>query len=648
MINKGGNEKRNTKQQLLRELKIKENAITSSINGIAIADLKTNLTYVNNSFLKMWGYKDKREVLGKPALKFWQRQQEASRVIKTLRKKGNWLGELMGIKKEGSIFYVHLSASMVTDRMGKPICLMASFVDITKHKKAEEELIRNEYKYKTLVENIPQKIFLKDVNSTYISCNNNLAKDLRIKAEKINGKTDYDFFPKNLAKKYRRDDERIIESGKAETIEEEYTYNNRKKTIVQTVKTPVRDNKGKIMGVLGIFWDISKQKESEEEITKFKTISDRASYGISISDLEGGIHYANNAFAKMFGYTIDELMGKNLSFLHTREQMESVNRLNKSLKRMGSFTAEEVWYKRKDNTVFPVLMNATVIYDEKGRPLFLTTIAIDIAERKRAEENLKKSEAELKKALQELEGAYKKLEQLDKMKSDFISIVSHELRTPLTSIKNAVSILLKGGPSRHNIDEREKELLDIILNNTDRQTRIIKDLLDISKIEAGVMEMEMEYINILKLLEEVIDNFQFQLHNKNINHRLIVTEKCLLVFIDIEQVRRVFNNLIDNAIKFSANNGTITIKLEEEETHVKITIADNGIGIAKEDIGKLFDKFQRVGKDRTNVKDGSGLGLVIAKGIVEAHGGRIWVKSELKKGTSFYFTLPIFKKKREK
>ncbi|MBF0522562.1 MAG: hypothetical protein HQL24_05845 [Candidatus Omnitrophica bacterium] len=233
------------------------------------------------------------------------------------------------------------------------------------------------------------------------------------------------------------------------------------------------------------------------------------------------------------------------------------------------------------------------------------------------------------------------LNSVDRMKNDFLAVVSHELKTPLTSINNAATILLRGWPDKRVTQEREKELLEIILNNTHRQTRMVKDLLDVSKIEAGAMSMEIKLTDLIVLIRETVNTFQPLAEKKDIKLLLSVEKESLLISIDPDHTHRILANLIHNAIKFTPDHGEVMVKVKEIRRNVKISVSDTGIGIIEEDIKNIFNKFYRSSDARVRQEGGSGLGLLITKGLVEAQGGKIWIESKLNKGSSFNFTLPL-------
>lgn len=239
-----------------------------------------------------------------------------------------------------------------------------------------------------------------------------------------------------------------------------------------------------------------------------------------------------------------------------------------------------------------------------------------------------------------IEQANAQLQEVDKLKTDFISIVSHELRTPLTAINNAANILLKAKLNRSGTDPREKELIDIIIKNTQRQTRMVGDLLDISKIEAGVMPVCIEQIDIIKLTREVMHNFQPQIEAKYITLDMHTNIGENILPIDPEHTRRIVSNLLSNAIKYAPENGLITIKINAQPQEIVVSVSDTGPGIPKDQMDKLFSKFYRASDTEARQLGGTGLGLMITKGLVEAQGGRIWFESTLGRGSIFYFALP--------
>jgi len=235
----------------------------------------------------------------------------------------------------------------------------------------------------------------------------------------------------------------------------------------------------------------------------------------------------------------------------------------------------------------------------------------------------------------ELEAANRKLQQLDKIKSDFVANVAHEFRTPLTIIKGNIDLVNKGGLG--SVTSSQKEMLDGATNIVNRLARLVNDLLDISKIESGKMELRKESVEMNNIIEENLVIFDKIIKDKKQKIQKGLASDLPKITADKDKATQVFVNLLSNAIKYTPESGVITIKTVSLETEIMVEISDTGEGMAHDSLDKIFDKFTRVTAEK---KEGTGLGLPIAKDIVSLHKGRIWVKSELGKGSQFYFTLP--------
>lgn len=252
------------------------------------------------------------------------------------------------------------------------------------------------------------------------------------------------------------------------------------------------------------------------------------------------------------------------------------------------------------------------------------------------------------------------LAKLERLKSEFISIVSHELKTPLTSIKNSLDIILSGKTGE--ITESMQRFLDMAKRNVKKLSRIINDLLDMSKIEAGKMDYSYKIAEVTPVIEDVRTNLIETAKQKSLDLKLDIQPDLPTVYIDTDRIEQVLSNLVSNAIKFSPDNSFITItaktihaknitaeecfmqqisKLDGE--YVIISVIDNGIGIEKKDLIHVFDKFEQIENALTREVGGSGLGLSIAKQLISAHNGFIWCDSEVSKGSSFKFVLPVLK-----
>jgi len=247
-------------------------------------------------------------------------------------------------------------------------------------------------------------------------------------------------------------------------------------------------------------------------------------------------------------------------------------------------------------------------------------------------------ENKVKVRTKELAKALEEVRKISKMKSDFVSAVSHELRTPMTSIKGYASILMAG--KLGEIPEAVKDRLDKINKHSDNLVKLINDLLDISRIESGRVEMKFEFESLQQIIEAAADLLAPQLKDKKISLEIDVPKDLKPVFVDSSQIERVFVNLTNNAIKFTPSGGKITIGATDIGEFIQLDVSDTGIGIAEKDLERIFEEFYRVDNPVNQNVQGTGLGLSLVKRIIEAHRGNIWVKSKLNSGTTFSFTLP--------
>lgn len=270
-------------------------------------------------------------------------------------------------------------------------------------------------------------------------------------------------------------------------------------------------------------------------------------------------------------------------------------------------------------------------------------LAVGVAERRRAEHELDELNRTLERRIQDrtstLQATVEQLQEFNQLKTAFVGIVSHELRTPLTSIKSLSENLLEGvaGP----LNEKQKYYASRIQLNTDRLTRMLNELLNLSRIETGKMELRPTVLSLQELLTELVEVFQPLAQRKSITMDVGSMESMPKVRVDRDKLYEVLANLLENAIKFTPSGGRVHIDARVlDDRHIKMNVSDTGCGISEEHMSKIFDKFYRV-EPGSGPVPGSGLGLAIAKGLVELHGGTIGVESAPGQGSHFYFTLPF-------
>jgi PAS domain S-box-containing protein len=374
-----------------------------------------------------------------------------------------------------------------------------------------------------------------------------------------------------------------------------------------------------------IFYAIERKK-AEEKIKfiaqQWKTTFDSITDMISIHDAEFKILGVNKAFADAFNAEPKELIGKTCyEVLHNTKQPCP------NCPHMWTFKT------RKPSTIeifeprlgYHLGISTSPVFDENDEVIRSVHVVKNITERKLAEENIIK--------------ANEKLKEYNKLKDEFISTTSHELRTPLSIIQGAIRLVLDEIPGK--IVEAQRDVLTKAMNSVKRLTKIVNSLLTIAKIESGKMDLQKTLVNVCSLVKDTVSEYKLLAEEKDLSLEYEVPEHDIDACLDPDKMRQILINLISNSIKFTPERGWIRVACIEKDDQIRFIIQDSGVGIAKEDLPKLFDKFTQFGRKYGPEEKGTGLGLAIVKKLVGMHEGRIDVESEVGQGTTFTIFLPL-------
>jgi len=503
------------------------------------------------------------------------------------------------------------------------------FFVISRINRASNERIAVSQKHlQTLIDNIPSPVFYKNTQGAYLGCNFAFAQFFGLDKKAVIGKNQFDLNPPGIAEINYKIDMKLfsLPNGGTKIYESEILDAQGIKHIMLLNKSTYPGPDGKIAGLVGVMQDITERKNREIRLLALNRAVEQSPAVVVITDKDGNITYVNPKFVQLTGYGYQEAIGKNPRILRSEEQpREFYKNLWDTILAGGQWRGE-FHNKRKDGSLYWESASISPVKDSKGVITNFIAVKEDITERKRILEELKQKNTALEK--------------LDQLKSDFVSMVSHELRTPLSITKEGISLVLDGVTG--SINPKQGKILTTSKNNIDRLARIINSLLDISKIESGRVELKKKNVDFRGLIKNVFAAFENKAKEKGLELRInLPKEQGPDLYIDEDRIIQVFTNLIGNAIKFT-ERGHIDVSLAQKDEEVEFTISDTGIGIAAEDLPKVFNKFLQFGRAAGAGEKGTGLGLSIAKGLIELHRGRIWVESGPGKGTKFIFTLPKY------
>ncbi len=507
--------------------------------------------------------------------------------------------------------------------------------EIAERQRAEEAALREKSLLDALMDNLPDAIYFKDTQGRFIRVNQGLARKhgLRDAAEAI-GKTDFDFFTPECAQASFEDELEVMRTGKPLiSAEEREVWPDGAETWASTTKMPLYDSQGQIIGTFGVSRDITLRKRAEQEVLRQKSLlealMDYSPDAIYFKDLNSRYIRINQGHARRYGLKDPaDAIGKSdfdfFSHEHAQAAFEDEQTVIRTGRPMINQEERETWPDRPDTWVSTTKMP---LYDGQGQLMGTFGISRDITERKMAE-------AELRKAKELAEMA-------NRAKSEFLANMSHEIRTPLNGVLGMTELALDT-----DLTAEQREYLEMIRSSADSLLRVINDILDFSKIEAHKLDLDPIEFKLHDSLESTMKALAVRAHQKGLE---LVCDVASDVPDDVvgdpTRLRQILTNLVGNAIKFTEQGEVVTRvsleSIEEKNAILHFEVADTGIGIAPEHRQSIFDPFSQADASSRRKYQGTGLGLTISSRLVEMMGGRIWVESEVGRGSVFHFTVRL-------
>ncbi len=523
--------------------------------------------------------------------------------------------------KNGSYKPIELTA---TNLANDPVIqgVLLNYHDITEREEAENSLRRSEAEKAAIIRAVPDLMFRIRRDGTYLDYMSTDQNILFLPREQFLGKTISQVLPPDLALQSMTAIETAFHHEEMAAYEYSLKVNGKLRYFENRMIVSSADE------VLSIIRDITYRKESEVALALQSAAFESFALAIIITDIKGVIQWANSAFTGLTGYLTDEAIGKTPGALvkSGKQDKDFYKRFWDTLLNKEIWTGELI-NRRKDGSHYYEEQTITPVLDSKGNISSFISIKIDITERKRIEQALIVAKNEAEKANQ--------------AKSEFLSRMSHELRTPMNSILGFAQLMEMG-----ELNPKQKKSVRNILNGGKHLLNLINEVLDISGIEAGRVSLSFAPVQLSSIIRETIDTVDPFASAMHVKLELIDSgQDWLFVKADHHRLRQVLLNLINNAVKYNRKGGSVMIKTELQPVlapaiaFVRISVSDTGPGINPELIEKLFLPFERIGAEKTGI-EGTGLGLMVVKKLMNAMGGSVGVESVPGEGSTFWIELP--------
>ncbi|WP_293086099.1 PAS domain S-box protein [Okeania sp. SIO3B5] len=631
-----------TRKQAESALKQQLAAIEAAIDGIAILQGNSYL-YVNQAHVNLFGYQNMAEIVGQPWQIFYspeENQRFEQEIFPLLERDRAWQGEATGTRKDGSTFAEGLSLTLTED--GLLICVCR---DITERKQAEEKLFKSEA---ALVE--AQRVahignWEFDVKTQKITWSKELFRMFGLSPNQPEPSYAEYFqmiHPDDLTLVQQQFESAIV-NGIPYKIDYRIVYPDGSTHYHEGRTAIERNSEGKVIRLFGTALDITERKQAEDHLrelsTRLNLAVESAGIGIWDFDIVKNILLWDKRMYELYGITPD-------GFTNVREAwLKTLHPDDRPMVETASMQArfDEKEYNTEFRAIHPdgsihfIKTSALVQRNLQGEAQRMIGINYDITEQKKAEAELKQTNEELARAT--------------RLKDEFLASMSHELRTPLNAILGMSEALQEEVFGA--VDEQQLKALQTIEHSGAHLLELINDILDVAKIEAGRIELNYTQVSIYHLCQSSITFVKQLALKKRIHLKTKLPTNLPIILIDERRIRQALINLLNNAVKFTQNGGSVTLTATlkqgplnpgvanfPKQNYIQIAVIDTGIGITPENLKKLFQPFIQIDSALNREYNGTGLGLTLVKRIVELHGGQVGVKSEIGVGSCFTMDIP--------
>lgn len=488
-------------------------------------------------------------------------------------------------------------------------------------RRAEEELQQRKVFYETIIHSATDLILVINPEGRFIYANRT-AKD--ILGEDVVGKHIRDVVAPEYLEVALRNFKRRLRGERVPPYTIQAIDKNGKRRWAEINGSIIRIN-GKVIGTCAIARDVTERRKLEEEVVQAKeflhSILESSADAIIATDREGRITYFSRGAEEMLGYKPEQVVGKPMFFLFPPALRREGRKLHRLLFEKEILKNIRTKLQCIEGRTIEVNLSLALLRDRLGKPIGGVGVAKDITKEVRAEEAMRR--------------AYEELKRLDQLKSDIIANVSHEIRTPITIAKGYIEL------AKDETDEEERRAeLEAATKALLRLNDIVEDLISIADIERGDFRLKPRKVRVEEVVSRALEAKDEFARSKEVSIAVKMKYRGF-AFVDSPKLQRALMNLVDNAIKFNRRGGKVEVCVEKRGKELLFSVADTGIGIPEDRLEEIFKPLTQLDPSSTRYYGGTGTGLTVAKKIVEAHGGRIWVESTPGKGSTFYFTVPL-------